>query len=129
MKKEDIIKTINTEYKDYQGYVQFSHRPIDKQKDIFLNGNVKVEDETGFIYEAHFCNGKDSINIKQVNDSWLVDETINTPLDDTQVFIAINNLKVKMAQVWEEKEDELCEGMKVKKLTKTVFAGFKGEER
>lgn len=42
MKKEDIVKTINEKYRDYEGYVQFSHRPIDKEKDIFHNGK-KVE--------------------------------------------------------------------------------------
>jgi CRISPR type III-associated protein (TIGR04423 family) len=130
MKKEDIIETINTKYKDYQGYVQFSHRPIDKKKDIFLNGNVKVENETGFIYEAHFYNGKDSITIKQVNDSCLVDVETDTSLENTQTYIGIDGLKVKMAQIWKETPDSLCEDMKVKKLKKVVFVGFeKGESK
>ena len=131
MKKEDIIKIINEKYKDYEGYVQFSHRPIDKEKDIFFEGKkVNISDEDGFIYEAHFYNGQDSITIKQINDYWLVDKEENTPLNDKQIYLsAIKdfNYNVKMAQIWEEVEDKLCEGMKVKKLKKVVFVGFKKE--
>jgi CRISPR type III-associated protein (TIGR04423 family) len=128
MKKEDIVKTINEKYRDYEGYVQFSHRPIDKEKDIFHNGKkVAIEDESGFVYEAHFFNGTDSIAIKQINDRWYVDETKNTPLTDTQsYFTKDKNLKVKMAQIWEPENDPLCENMPVLKLKKVVFAGFEG---
>jgi len=121
--KEELVAYINS-LKAYQGYVQFSHRPIDKTKDIFIDRNPQVEDEDGFIYEAHFYNGKNSITIKQINKCWLVDEIKDTPLDDTQSYTAIHNLKVRMAQIWEATPDELCEGMKVKKLQKVVFAGF-----
>jgi len=142
--KEEIIEYITT-LKGYQGYVQFSHRPIDKEKDIFYNNKeVKVEDENGFIYEAHFYNGKNSITIKQVNNHWLVDEIENTPLDDTQIYLSDIkefNYNIKMAQIWDEVEDILCQlekdtsgktikGMKVKKLQKVVFVGFeKGESK
>jgi len=131
--KEEIIKYINS-LKGYQGYVQFSHRPIDKDKDIFVdNKEIKVEDKTGFIYESHFYNGKNSITIKQVNNHWLVDEIENTPLDDTQVYLSDIkefNYNIKMAQIWKAQADELCEDMKVKKLQKVVFVGFeKGESK
>ena len=130
--KEKIIEYINS-LKGYQGYVQFSDRRI---KDIFETfSDIKVDAKDGFVYEAHFYNGKDSITIKQINNYWLVDETKDTPLADTQTYMAINNLKVKMAQIWKEVEDMLCElekddsdkttkGMQVKKLKKVVFAGF-----
>ena len=124
--KTEIIEYINS-LKGYQGYVQFSHRPIDKDKDIFVDNNPKVEDEQGFIYEAHFYNGKDSITIKQVNDNWLVDKIENTPLDNVQSYLSDIkdfNYKIRMAQIWEATPDDLCEGMEVKKLTKVVFAGF-----
>jgi hypothetical protein len=62
--KEEVIKFIN-DLDGYQGYVQFSYRPIDKDKDIFIDKNPKVENEAGFVYEAHFYNGKNSITIKQ----------------------------------------------------------------
>jgi CRISPR type III-associated protein (TIGR04423 family) len=126
--KEILIKDIN-ELQGYQGYVQFSHRPIEKSKDIFLDNNPQIEDEEGFIYEAHFCNGKESIAIRQINDGWFLSKTDISNIDknDMQEFItdiSDFNYKVKMAQIWEEVEDELCENMPVKKLKKVVFAGF-----
>jgi len=126
--KEEIIEYINT-LKNYQGYVQFSHRPINKEKDIFITTDPKVKNEEGFIYEAHFCNAKESISIKQINDSWLVSETntSNIPDEDKQTYMSdIEKFpNIIMAQIWKEEKDELCEGMKVKKLKAVVFAGFK----
>lgn len=123
--KKEIIDYINN-LKGYEGYIQFSNRPIE---DIFkTKTNIHVEEKGGFIYEAYFFNGTDSISIKQINDLWLVDEIKNISTSDTQTFIGINDIKVKMAQIWEEAEDALCENMKVKKLSKIVFAGFQGEK-
>ena len=124
--RQEILKYINS-LKGYEGYVQFSDRPIE---DIWTQkSDISVDAKDGFVYEAHFYNGSDSISIKQVNDVWLVDETKDTPLTDTQAFVGINNLKVKMAQIWEAKEDPLCEDMQVKKLKKVVFVGFEKGER
>lgn len=124
MKKNrtEIIAYINS-LSGYEGYVQFSHRPIDIQKDIFREANPKVENEKGFIYEAHFSNGIESISIRQLNESWLV-STTNITNAELETFHAIADLKVNMAQIWEAKEDTLCENMKVMKLEKVVFAGF-----
>jgi CRISPR type III-associated protein (TIGR04423 family) len=127
--KQQVIEYIN-DLQNYQGYVQFSHRPIEKSKDIFLNNNPQVKDEDGFIYEAHFCNGKESISIRQINDSWFISKTDISNIDknDMQEFItdiSDFNYKVKMAQIWDDKTiDELCADMPVKKLKKVVFAGF-----
>ena len=114
--------------------MQFLHRPIEKSKDIFLGNDPQVKDEDGFIYEAHFCNDKESVSIKQINNSWLVSKTdiSNISSSDMQEFITDIekfNYKAKMAQIWEEVEDELCENMKVKKLKKVVFAGFEGDKK
>ncbi len=118
---ETLIQDIN-KLKNYQGFVQFSDRRIE---DVFEKfSDIKVEAKKGFVYEAHFYNGKDSITIKQINHYWLVDEIKNISLDDTQIYIGINNLKVKMAQIWEAQSDELCVGMEVMKLKKVVFVGF-----
>jgi len=128
--KIEIINYINS-LENYQGYVQFSHRPIDKNKDIFYdNKKVEVKDEDGFIYEAYFCNDSEAISIKQINDSWLVSKTDILSIEENDIKTYITdienfNYKIKMAQIWEEKEDELCEGMKVKKLLKVVFIGLK----
>lgn len=135
MKKEDIVKTINEKYRDYEGYVQFSHRPIDKEKDVFHNGKkVEISDEGGFVYEAHFCNDTQSVTIKQINDDWLVSTTslseVKNEKKDIQTYHAIHGLKVKMAQIWESENDPFCEDMKVLKLKKVVFAGFaKGDDK
>ena len=132
--KKEVINYINS-LKGYCGYIQWSHRPIDKEKDIFINKDPNIDNENGFIYEAHFYNDteKKSIQIRQINDSWLVSETniLNLDEKDTQIFISeIQGCpKVKMAQIWQEKEDELCENMKVKKLTKVVFTGFVKDEK
>ena len=129
-KTKEELKEYIENLKGYQGYIQYSNRSIDKNNDVFIQDNPKVEEKGGFIYEANFCNGSKSIHIKQINDSWYVDETdIQTiPSNDIQEFITqIQGVpKVKMAQIWEEVEDSLCEDMKVKKLKKIVFAGFKG---
>ena len=125
--RDEIIDYINM-LSGYEGYVQFSHRAIDIEKDVFIDKEPKVEDEDGFIYEAHFTNGNDSIMIRQQNDAWVVS---TTTIKDAELvtFHAITGLKVNMAQIWEAKEDELCEGMEVLKLQKVVFAGFeKGDK-
>ena len=127
MTREEIKEYID-KLEDYQGYIQYSNRPINKEKDIFIDKDPKVENENGFIYEAHFSNGQESIMIRQINDSWVVSQTdiLQVPKDDIQSYISDikDCLKIKMAQIWEEEEDEFCNGIMVKKLKKVVFAGF-----
>ncbi len=126
MKKEDIVKTINENYREYEGYVQFSHRPIDIEKDVFKDGKkVEMADESGFVYEAHFCNGMESVAIRQVNDNWLksITDISEVKKEDRQTYFAKGG-NVVMAQIWEAKPDTLCEGMPVMELQKVVFAGF-----
>lgn len=125
--KKGIIDYINS-LKGYEGYVQFSDRPIE---DIFItSSDIKVDSKDGFVYEAHFSNGKESIAIRQINGEWLVAKTdiSNIPEEDKQIYYALGK-NVIMAQIWKEEVDPLCEGMKVKKLKKVVFAGFVGGER
>ena len=136
MSETEIIKYINN-LQGYQGYIQYSNRPIDKKEDIFLQDTAKVNLKGGFIYEAHFYNDTDnkSISVKQINSSWLVSETVISNIDknDIQTYksdIQDWNYNIKMAQIWEEVEDKECENMKVKKLKKVVFAGFeKGDSK
>ena len=121
--QQGIIDFINT-LKGYQGYVQMSDRRI---TDIWVEySDINLVVESGFIYEAHFCSGAESIAIKQINSDWLVSKTdiSNVVESDKQTYYAINGLKVKMAQIWEPEVDPLCENMKVLKLKKVVFAGF-----
>ncbi|MDF1884325.1 TIGR04423 family type III CRISPR-associated protein [Sulfurimonas sp. SAG-AH-194-C21] len=126
--KQEIETYINS-LKGYEGYVQFSDRPIE---DIWTQkSDINVNAKDGFVYEAHFCNGTESISIKQINDSWFVSTTdiSNISDEDTQVYHAFEK-NVKMAQIWGEVADEFCEGMKVQKIKKVVFVGFiKGDSK
>lgn len=122
--RTEIIEYINR-LKEYEGYVQFSHRAIDLTKDIFpkVDDIDSVDATDGFVYEAHFCKGSKSIMVRQLNNEWVVS---TTDISDTEIetIYGIANLRIKMAQIWEAKPDELCEGMEVMKLQKVVFAGF-----
>jgi CRISPR type III-associated protein (TIGR04423 family) len=121
--RTEILDYVNA-LKGYQGYVQFSNRRIEE---IFTDfSDITVDPGEGFIYEAHFYNGSDSISIRQINVWWYVDETKDVSIENTQMYYAINNLKVKMAQIWEAENDPLCEDLPVLKLKKVVFAGFEG---
>ena len=125
---EEVVAFINS-LDGYSGYVQFSHRIIDKTKDVFIDKSPKINNENGFIYESHFCNGKESISIKQINDSWIVSKTDISSIEQEDIITYLSdikdfNYKIKMAQIWQSEPDELCEGMKVMKLKKVVFAGF-----
>lgn len=127
---QEVINYINN-LKNYCGYVQFSDEKI-RECDIFKEyQDIQLIPTQGFIYEAHFCNGTESIAIKQINDGWLVSKTslseVQNKEKDMQVYHAINGLQVKMAQIWEAENDPLCENMPVLKLKKVVFAGFEGE--
>ena len=130
MNLEEVINYINS-LKGYQGYVQFSDRKIDIDKDVFIDKAPKVETEKGFIYEAHFCNKQTSILIRQFNENFLVVETDVRDIEqnDIDIFKAIGNLKVEIAQIWHEVEDEDFDEFKVRKLKNVVFYGFKGDEK
>ena len=134
----EVIKYVNT-LDGYRGYVQFSDRPLNK-KDIFEDRDPNITlDENGFIYEAHFCNDKKSIMIRQQNAEWMVSTTDISDIDEKDMeyfaFEKTAHLKemasnwVKTAQIWESKEDELCEDMNVMKLQKVVFVGFSVDKK
>lgn len=129
--KTQILEYINN-LKGYQGYVQMSDKPI---SDIWTTySDISINPDKGFVYEAHFCNATESVAIKQINESWLVSITplseIKNKEIDIQTYYAINELKIKMAQIWYVENDPLCENMPVLKLKKVVFAGFaKGESK
>jgi len=126
--REEIENYINS-LKGYEGYVQFSDRAIE---DIWTQkSDITIDAKDGFVYEAHFSNGVEFIGIKQINSSWFVSKTDISIISekDTEIYYALER-NVKMAQIWEEEADELCEGMQVKKLKKVVFIGFeKGDSK
>ena len=126
--REEIIDYING-LSGYEGYVQFSHRPIDIERDVFIGSNPKVEEEEGFVLEAHFFNKTDSVTVRQINSEWRVDEHKSVPFDDVKTYHAIDDLKIKMAQVWTAETDENCDNKSVMKLQKVVFVGFWIDEK
>ena len=125
MNRTEVIEYING-LKDYEGYVQFSHRAIDLEKDLFpREDDIEVGD--GFVYEAHFCKDNTTIAIRQLNHEWIVSKTDISNAQE-EIFYGIADLKIKMAQIWEAEPDALCEGMEVMRLQKVVFAGFAEEK-
>jgi CRISPR type III-associated protein (TIGR04423 family) len=126
--REEVIEYIES-LKEYEGYVQFSDIPI-RECDVFKGfQDISLQMTKGFVSEAFFFNGTDSVAIRQINKEWHIDENKNIPLGDTESFVTPYG-RITMAQVWEEIPDPLCEEMKVKKLKKVLFAGFeKGEIR
>ncbi len=127
MTRQEITEYINS-LENVEGYVQFSHRPLDSQKDIWENNTPKSvdEEEEGFIVEAHFFDSTNSITIYRHNEFWYVDEVNISDIngDDMQKYMTKYGRYVKMAQIWEPEKDKYCEDMEVLKLKKVVFAGF-----
>jgi len=129
--KKEIIEYINT-LQNYQGYVQFSDEKI-RKCDIFENFQDIQNPKKGFIFEAHFYSKEknESISIRQINNSWKVSITDTSKVDKNDIQKYISNISdnffIKMAQIWIEDNDELCEKMEVKRLKKVVFVGFEGD--
>jgi CRISPR type III-associated protein (TIGR04423 family) len=138
-KNSDVVKHINESLLGYRGYVQFSHRSLEK-KDIFENSDPCLdENEEGFVYEAHFCDAKTSVMIRQQNAHWVVSTTDISELSEfewyalekTRELETVTANWVKMAQVWKAISDPLCDNTYVLRVEKVVFAGFtvnKGEK-
>lgn len=149
--RDEILRYVNDNLKDYEGYIQLMGKKIDKEQ-LFLAGErTPGLGNDDLIYEAHFFNAdlKNSISIRQINDSWFVDETDLKSIDldplknpDVKEFHSkfkpefsakFKDVKIKMVQIWEDEKDEFCEvpqgngtleGLPVLKLQKIVFAGF-----
>ena len=145
--KDEILKYVNENLKDYEGYIQLMGKKIDKEQ-LFLAGERTPSlGKDDLIYEAHFfnANSKKSVSIRQINDGWFVDEIVLRDINldpeknpDVQEFYSkfkpdfsakFKDIKIKMAQIWEEENDEFCKNLPVLKLQKTVFAGFLKDEK
>lgn len=129
-KQNILIDNLNN-LKGYEGYVQFSNRKIEKQ-DVFKDRDIDIvtpKEQDAFLYEAHFFSKTEakSISVHYINGRWYYDETeIPKEEEDIQCYQSNHGI-VKIAQIWEAKEDENCNNFEVKKLVKVVFAGFKKE--
>ena len=145
--RDEILKYVNENLRDYEGYIQLMGKKIDKEHLLLEGERDPSLGENELIYEAHFFSKSEnkSVSIRQVNDGWFVDETVlgDINLDpeknpDVHEFYSkfkpdfsakFKDIKIKMAQIWEEENDKLCENLPVLRLQKTVFAGFVKDEK
>ena len=98
-----------------------------------------LHENYNFILEACLFDGDRSITIRQLNDKFVViDKKLSYFSEENkkeELFLAKSNeekleLSAKITQIWEEKEDENCENIKVLKPTLLLFSGFiKGETK
>ena len=85
-----------------------------------------------FILEACFFDGDRSITIRNIGNSFVViDKNLSDFSNITkQSFITNGYGKIEISQIWEEKEDEFCQDLKVLKPTLALFTGFsKGDKK
>lgn len=124
--------------KKYNGYYWMSDRkePIVLHEEYF---DQELDPKLNpFVIEAQLFDGKTSYSLKYVDGQYIVVETDLTAYDlndgtfTEQVFLGNRmgngNVWLKFYQQWVEKEDKLCENMKVLVPGKLIFAGFVGKE-
>ena len=144
--KDEILRYVNDDLKDYEGYIQLMGKKIDKEQLFLASERTPSLGKDDLIYEAHFfsANSKKSVSIRQINDGWLVDETVLRDINldpeknlNVQEFYSkfkpefstkFKDVKIKMVQIWDKQEDKYCENLKVSRLQKIVFAGFKKDK-
>ncbi|WP_066350192.1 TIGR04423 family type III CRISPR-associated protein [Aliarcobacter skirrowii] len=140
MKTIDELKEFYENLKDkFEGYIQMSD---EKLNEIFSSKQViptweDLHKNNNFILEACLFDGDRSITIRQINDKFLVlDEKVSNFSNTSEEFFVAKsiekniNLKAKITQIWEEKEDKNCLDIKVLKPTLQFFSGFsKGDEK
>ena len=119
----------------FEGYIQMSDKKLDN---IFSSKQLlpawkDLHNENNFILEACLFDGDRSITIRQLNDKFVViDKKLSYFSEENkkeELFLAKSNeekleLSAKITQIWEEKEDENCENIKVLKPTLLLFSGF-----
>ena len=138
LNKEELKKFYNNLREDVLvGYIQLSDSRITEDK-LYLTPKILPEwnnntYKSNFIYEAAFFDEKSNISIliRQIDDKWLVNTVdFNKKDNKTEIteefFIAKteNTPRVKMKNIWQEQEDELCNKFHVLKHVYSAFAGF-----
>ena len=124
---------------EFEGYIQMSDEKLDKilSSKQTLPSWEDLHKNKNFIFEACFFDGDRSLTIRQMNNAFVViDEKLSNYENKTEeIFIAKSlennmNLKAKITQIWEEKEDKNCENLQVLKATLLLFSGFtKGDSK
>lgn len=122
----------------YEGYIQMSDARIEH---VFVTPSVLPAWDTlhpenvNYILEMALYEPatKQSILIRQHNDDWLILEKTLTGTEARESYFTVTeeSPKMKIAQIWEEEENEFCLDMKVLEAKYLLFAGFeksKGDE-
>jgi CRISPR type III-associated protein (TIGR04423 family) len=116
----------------YEGYLWYSDaaEPVlydHKELDLAIDDNANPFIIEGQLYD---CDKMKSISIKFVDGQYILKSYDVNSLDfnreNVKVFHSnrMGERKLKFLQYWEEKEDCLCEGMKLLTPSKQVFVGF-----
>lgn len=95
---------------------------LDETKNPFVVEGQLYDTNEKKSYSIKYVDGKYLINIYKVED-----KDISNPDNETKCYLSnrMGDRWLKFLRYWEPKEDPNCEGMKVLKLTKNVFVGFK----
>ncbi len=117
---------------EYEGYIQMSDSPIGHifQKASKLPTWDILHNGINYILEMALFepSSNKSILVRQANDKWFVVEKVltNQEINEADSFYTIkDNLKAKIAQIWQEEEDEFCLGLPTLVPKALLFAGFK----
>jgi CRISPR type III-associated protein (TIGR04423 family) len=128
MELKDIKK------RKYQGYVWMS----DQKKPLTLKGDkdfdfseTKYQTVNPFVIEALlWCeNTKTSVHVRHtgryvINEFVLTDDDLKNEKFYIPHRLETSGRKARFCQIWEEKDDDLCEGFPVFTLKAIVFTGF-----
>ena len=127
--KKELEEFYNKLDGEYEGYIQLSDRRIENVfEEEVLSKWDELHNGINYILEMALFEPttKRSILVRQHNSDWLVlDETIDKSMPIERYFTVKNKPKqMKVAQVWEEKENEFCINMNVREPKYLLFAGF-----
>lgn len=118
----------------YEGYLWYSN---EKEPKVLNEEEFELEisdNKNPFVIEGQLFDADRmlSISIKYVDGEYICNSYNVDSLDfnrnniEKKVFHSnrMKGYKLQFLQYWMEKEDDLCEGMKVLRPTKSVFVGF-----
>lgn len=113
---------------EFEGYYWYS----DEIKPRILNNEIidkSIFKDLPFVIEANFYSAshKISLQVKNIDGEYHIGMIHLDSVDDVQEYIShdLDGVKkFRMVEAWEEKEDELLEGMKVLVPSWNAFAGF-----
>lgn len=123
----------------YQGYIWYS----DSDHPETFNGDEELDpNENPFIIEGNLWDEatSTSISIRYIDGKYYIHRTVLTPEEvngktdhsTVKTFVAhrIDGYTyLRFVQLWETREDPMCEGMEVLEPSKLVFIGFTNSEK